>query len=562
MQIMPTINISANFAAADAQNYDQNTQSFAEFLDAAEAEDSEETENSEAERTSSAPTADVYSHTTNGHTYTLDEVCFTKKELATLYSELQTQGAPQSTLTGLKKLMELPDGANLGQVVKSLKGTQTTLDLSDEDANDITSLLNNIDPSGLLSDKVLNAIYRDDPQQALRHIMQGLEDMDQSELISCAKDELLALGRGLGLKSANLQSLSELFGNAENLNLNAQSFAKALAPAQDQLLNEKSDKQKLAQAINKTLTPLLNKARQRMEKEASASALKDRNAAHSQVMIDKTVQEHSRHLLNSIIDNGNERVQEQGLNQLKDQPLSQLDILLQNHDPQHNDFLDGQQHQRKSSSWDDLLHKVTVQHQSQDRRNKEIKQPQPIFVDSDFSFNMSLAANNQTQQSGRTSQVSQQVMSQVESGLLTSFKNGSTRLELQLHPQELGAIAVTLTSRNGEVSAHIRADNEQTVEMLQRQVEALKTSLEQQGLRIDKIEVELREQFNANDQTWQDTDQHNSFQEEESRREQLRRLRNLATLDQNTNASGEVEQHMQEDGHMQHHATGILDKVA
>ncbi|MBQ7738760.1 MAG: flagellar hook-length control protein FliK, partial [Desulfovibrionaceae bacterium] len=149
-------------------------------------------------------------------------------------------------------------------------------------------------------------------------------------------------------------------------------------------------------------------------------------------------------------------------------------------------------------------------------------------------------------------------------GLLTTLKNGTTQLELQLHPQELGTIAVTLTSRNGEVSAHIRADNEQTVEMLHKQAEIIKANLLEQGVQIDKIEVELRNQSDSDYQAWQNMDQHNSFQEEEARRDQLRRLRNLANLENKASAAenSTLERHMHRDGQSGNNATRVLDKVA
>ena len=138
---------------------------------------------------------------------------------------------------------------------------------------------------------------------------------------------------------------------------------------------------------------------------------------------------------------------------------------------------------------------------------------------------------------GQSVPLAEHVSAQVESGLFSSLKNGASRLELQLHPQELGTIAITLMSRNGEVSAHIKADNAETAAMLTRQAEIIKQNLEDQGIRIDKIEVELQEpetQADA-DQLLQDMEHHNSFQEEGARRDHLRRLKNLASVPHHAN---------------------------
>ncbi|MFR8276216.1 MAG: flagellar hook-length control protein FliK, partial [Desulfovibrio fairfieldensis] len=126
--------------------------------------------------------------------------------------------------------------------------------------------------------------------------------------------------------------------------------------------------------------------------------------------------------------------------------------------------------------------------------------------------------------------LSRQVTQQVERGLLSALKDGGTRLDLQLHPQELGAITLTLTARNGEVSARIRSEKSETAEMVTRQLDTIRANLEQQGIKVDKIEVQLQSQQGDDGRQWQNLDQHNSRQEEDARREELARLKNLATL--------------------------------
>ena len=580
MQIMPTISVNNNDAlgAALAQNYQQQyTQTFADNLDEAYDELLNETEESDADRERAQKAAGIYSHTTNGYTYTLEEVSFTQKEITELCSQLEAAGAPKSNLTGLKKLAELPGGANLGQVVNSLHTNKNDQTLGEGDEDEITSLLGNIDPSGVLGGKVLNSIYNGNPHQALSQILDGLGELEPTEAIQFSKSELLALGRGLGLNDNNMQKLEDLFGSQENAKTIPAGLAKALSPAQDQLLTEKTNKEKLNAALNKTLTPMLNKAHERMNKEAESAALKNRKADQSQVMIDKTVQNNSRNLLNKIIDSGNDRLQQQDQSQLNEIGKAQIDMLKmsQGEDPKslQDNFLNSDsQNQQKHTSWDDLLNKVTLQNLDQKKPSQNQQMPlmqnndqlqQPLFMGQGESFNLSGAQQNFRPNSANVP-LQSHVTDQVQNGLLTTFKNGTTQLELQLHPQELGTIAVTLTSRNGEVSAKILADNEQTVEMLNKQAELIKTNLQEQGVQIDKIEVELRDQSENDYNAWQNLDQHNSFQEESARRDQLRRLRNLANLENRAAAAEDstLERHMHREGQSTTNATRVLDKVA
>ena len=77
-------------------------------------------------------------NTSNGVTYTLDEVCFTKQEVKELYNDLLKAGASPDSLVKLAALAEMPDGATLAQVTASVKGGNGTPVLTDEDKSNIT----------------------------------------------------------------------------------------------------------------------------------------------------------------------------------------------------------------------------------------------------------------------------------------------------------------------------------------------------------------------------------------------------------------------------------------
>ena len=160
-------------------------------------------------------------------------------------------------------------------------------------------------------------------------------------------------------------------------------------------------------------------------------------------------------------------------------------------------------------------------------------------------------------------QLPQMLANQVEQGMLKSLGNGSSRLDLQLHPAELGAISITLVSRNGEVTAQLRSDKSETAEMLTRQLDAMRVNLEQQGLKVDKIEVQLQnspDQNNGN-AAFDDLGQHNARQEENAFRQEVRRLRNLAGL-RNSTGNENLAQDVQESSQQARYMTQSLHVVA
>ena len=123
---------------------------------------------------------------------------------------------------------------------------------------------------------------------------------------------------------------------------------------------------------------------------------------------------------------------------------------------------------------------------------------------------------------------------QVQDGFLQAMRSNVRRLDVELHPAELGAITLTLTMRNGEVSAQIRSEKSETAELVSQQLENIRINLEQQGFKVDKLEVGLQNQqkdlAESNDSQWQNMQQHNTWAEQDARREELSRLRNLAMV--------------------------------
>lgn len=92
----------------------------------------------------------------------------------------------------------------------------------------------------------------------------------------------------------------------------------------------------------------------------------------------------------------------------------------------------------------------------------------------------------------------QDVMRQVMDQMRAQIKADTNGLELQLHPASLGNIQVQLASKGGMVTAQFIAQNESVKAVLETQMIQLRESLEEQGIRIEAIEVSV--QTNAFDE--------------------------------------------------------------
>ena len=477
----------------------------------------------------------------NGVTFTLEEVCFTKTELAELREQLLKAGAPEDALGNFDLLAGRPDGATLGQVLASLQ-LNGKPSLTDDDISSLTGLLNQLDPSGTLTDQTLDLMRNGHSQQALIGINQALMQLDATSEITLSQEDLQTLGKALNLPESVLGKMKSLFGSADELTLNKEQMSALLAPAQDYLGQLALKQQKLDDAAEATVKQVIGKARDRMKKEREAASLQSREVEQSKTMIKETVQENSHGTLTEALQQSGDAKLNEALSknaQGTDLPDGFEHIGKQGQgDPQQ--FAGGNQDGRgrntpdggKNDGWSSLLSKVKADTGSGLTGNAYRTDG---VMGTAFATLHQLAGQQQMPNSARAEvgpYLSQQAAQQVQNGLLSALRNGGTRLDLQLNPVELGSIAITLSSRNGEVTAQIRTEKTETMQAMQQQAEAIRLQLEQQGVKIDKIEVQLQNQGNNQqpDSGWQNMQQHNTWAEQDARREELSRLRNLAMV--------------------------------
>lgn len=84
------------------------------------------------------------------------------------------------------------------------------------------------------------------------------------------------------------------------------------------------------------------------------------------------------------------------------------------------------------------------------------------------------------------------ILKQIQDNLKVIRQNDETTMEFQLHPQSLGNVKIALSTKGGTISAQISAQNETVKQALETQVTQLRTSLEEQGVKVEAIEISVQ----------------------------------------------------------------------
>lgn len=119
-----------------------------------------------------------------------------------------------------------------------------------------------------------------------------------------------------------------------------------------------------------------------------------------------------------------------------------------------------------------------------------------------------------SQESGATQQIAQQakiytlptgtmvaeqeVLNQVLQRFHLTNRDQSTRINLKLHPAELGELKINLTIKEGTIKASVVAQSQHVQEILEKNMTKLRSVLEQQGFVVEEIIVTAKSENVAN----------------------------------------------------------------
>lgn len=132
------------------------------------------------------------------------------------------------------------------------------------------------------------------------------------------------------------------------------------------------------------------------------------------------------------------------------------------------------------------------------------------------------------------------IIKQIIDEIKLTVKQDTTKLEMQIYPEQLGKISLQVMSKDGIVTAQIAAQTLAVKEAIEGQLFILKQNMEEQGIKVDSIEVTLASQG---------FEQNNQNQEEDVSKEAFKKSGLLGKLGQiEEDEASTEEQRMQDNG--------------
>lgn len=127
-----------------------------------------------------------------------------------------------------------------------------------------------------------------------------------------------------------------------------------------------------------------------------------------------------------------------------------------------------------------------------ENREEHKGQSEPLFAqvnaESTSSTNNVLETSSVEPQA-MISEQAREILEQVRTQIRADVNDGITELQMKLNPENLGNVHLSLTAKEGAVTAQFATENDTVRQALELQIMQLKENLEQQGVKVEAVEV-------------------------------------------------------------------------
>lgn len=471
----------------------------------------------------------------------------TQEDLEGLRETLSNNGFSGKDIQEFRDMINSDSGLTWGDFMRKLASekfdTQKTGDLSLKQNQHLTHMMQKLGLNTKQTESTLKQLTKGDVGEALKQLQSLAEGNDAS----VSRSEFKSLLEVCGLDEESQNKLLKLFGDADSLS--GENLETALAQLKQSLTEAGEEAAKATAELMSEVSNALRNA----EENASEASLSMRfvqvNEQNQKNSIKQTMG------VGKDIADKAEADRKAGANNSIAQPKQEQTTAQtqqdqsQNKNPLQNQGDLGQQARDSFVTKQGNSNSASTEASHSGQSNQERDELQDLFsrfqhdsgssAKSDKAFaqtsaqtpsQIESAAKNTSAATASSARetLSRQALEQVQQGVLKTLNNGAKQLTLQLSPADLGQLNVILQVKNKEVHASIRAENHDTAKMLTENMAALKTSLEEQGLKVSKVEVQtglldedqlMQQYFNQNS--------HNQAQEQKELAQQMGQMRML-----------------------------------
>ncbi|WP_319582247.1 flagellar hook-length control protein FliK [uncultured Pseudodesulfovibrio sp.] len=462
----------------------------------------------------------------------------TSEDLDGVRDDLKEYGMSDEEIAAIEEKVNSDEGMTWGQfvstVAKKIADSRET-ELTDEKKASLAGFFGKLGFTQKESDKLISQLEKGQFDKVLGQVEAKIAAMPADQQTMFTKDEVEAFVSSMGLSKEFVTQVQELFST----NTLPKDMKQAFTQIRQELAGLDKKDQKLVKAVGKAFASIMGDAHKATSAAMQVDEAVDLKARVAEEKSDTNVREELaqafRERKDAQSDNTVRRQAQQSATdkvEIKTDATAQDQVADKDVDPEA-------EHDRK---WGNFFDKVSEEG-SQTKESSASAKTDAATAASKTALSQQAAANNSTAKAWEKVSAPK-VMKQVDQAVLKTLNNGAKQLTLQLTPENLGKLSIVLSVHGKEVSASIRAENSDAHKIISDNLHIIKQSLESQGLKVDKLDVQTGLADNQSFHNWFGESEHNLSREREAMiamRNHMRSMRaqNGGTMAQDVQSVGE-----------------------
>lgn len=459
----------------------------------------------------------------------------TSLDFAKVKESLAKYGLSKKDIEELEERVNSKGGLTWGAFVSALMQKTTEMaqsktvnTLSVGQKQDLDQFFQNIGYSAQESSNLIKDLEKGKFTDILAVVQKKLDSVPKDKLLELSPKGVHALAEAMNLSDETKQQLTQLLSSGEREVFLPGELKSALALIQKEDAQRLKDLMQTTKDLQKDIASALRSA-----KESALGGDGDSDRAKL-IKTDK-----DENLVDRFLGKDAKTAAD------KDQASDPLKAVHDHKDGEKDakgEHKEGEKAETKTKAQDDLLAK--------NGRDAKADKDDPLGWKSfwerveDKTDARHMLGNNADQTAAKTNQQplpeakaerysdQQRIIDQLQSAIGKNLGNGTSRLTLQLEPENLGTVNLTIQVQGKEVRALIRTEHQDVTQALHDQLSQVKQTLEQQGLKVAELEVRTGlSDASLTGNNWMTADQHNREQERQAMAEMRSRIRNLRSGD-------------------------------
>jgi len=436
------------------------------------------------------------------------ESLMTQEDFEEVKDDLEAYGMSEEEITEIEDKINSEEGMTWGQFVSTVAHSMAemrTNEFSDGQKGKLNSFFSKFGFTPTESEKLIKHLENGNQDKVMKALQAKVDAMPQGKQLLFDKQEIEAFTSALSFSKEFTSKIQELFGT----NTLPKDVKEAFTLMRQEMVKMDSKDRELIRGVTKGFVKSMGdtaKESTLARQVAEAVDLKPRVAEESiKSEAGENFKEATQVRKDALPD---AKVRNHSEKNLADKVEIKTDAK-----PEAKTDTPEQQNKESNEHWTDLLNKVNDDGPRPVQNRTQVKTEEAAQA-LKTGLTTSTETGSKTQAWEKVS--APKVMKQVDNAFIKTLNNGGKQLTLQLTPENLGKLSIVLQVNGKEVSASIRAESPEAAKIINENIDIIKNSLENQGLKVEKLDVQSGLANNQEAHDWFGQEQHNMSRDREA----------------------------------------------